>query len=110
MFAKIEDFQKFSKDSVDQAVSQLGVASKNAQALATETADYSKKAFEHGSATIEKLVGVKTFDKAIEIQTAYVKEAYEGFVSYASKVGELYSAIAKDSAKPYEAIFAKVAK
>ncbi len=107
MFNQFEDFQKLGKDNVDAAVKSFGTATKTVQALATETADYSKKAFEHSSAVVEKLVGAKSLDKAIEIQTAYVKEAYEGYVAYASKVGELVTVIAKDAAKPYESMLAK---
>ena len=57
---------------------------------------------------MEKLVGIKTLDKAFEIQSDFAKSAYEGFVAYASKVGELYTDLAKDTVKPYEAVMAKV--
>ena len=107
MFAKIEDFQKFSKENVDVAMKSFGSTQKSVQAIATEAADYSKKAFEQTSAVAEKLAGAKTLDKAVEIQTEYLKSAYEGFVAYASKVGELYTNLAKDTVKPYETIFAK---
>jgi hypothetical protein len=107
MFNQFEDFQKLGKENVDVAVKSFGATTKSVQALATETADYSKKAFEHSSAVFEKLAGAKTVDKALEIQTAYVKEAYEGFVAYSSKVGELVTTIAKDSVKPYETMVAK---
>ncbi len=107
MFTQFEDFQKLGKENVDVAVKSFGATTKTVQALATETADFSKKSFEHSSSVIEKLVGAKSLDKAIEIQSAYVKDAYEGFVAYASKVGELYTAIAKDTVKPYESIIAK---
>ena len=56
---------------MDAALKSLGAVSKGAQAIAVETADYAKKSFEQGTATLEKLVGVKTLDKAIEIQTDY---------------------------------------
>ena len=65
-------------------------------------ADYSKKAFEDGTAALEKLFGVKSFDKAIEVQTEYAKTAYEGFVAKASKIGELYADLAKETYKPFE--------
>ena len=109
MTAQFEDFQKLGKENFEIALKTLDTHSKGMQAIATEVADYTKKSFEHSSATAEKLFGVKTFDKAIEIQQAYVKEAYEGYVAYATKLGELVSSLAKDSAKPYEAIVAKVA-
>ena len=76
--------------------------SKGAQAIAVEAADYSKKSFEQGSATFEKLVGAKTLDKAIEIQTDYPEAAYESFVAQSTKMGELYSELAKEAFKPVE--------
>ena len=33
------------------------------------------------------MFGAKSFDKAMEIQADYVKTAYEGFVSQATKLG-----------------------
>lgn len=108
MFNQFEDLQKFNKDGIDLAVKSFGATTKNVQAIATETADYSKKAFEQSSAVVEKLVGAKTLDKAFEIQSDFAKSAYEGFVAFASKLGELYTDIAKDSVKPYEAIISKV--
>ncbi|PSC03016.1 Phasin [Alsobacter soli] len=107
MATQFEDFQKLGKDNVDVALKSFGATSKGVQAIATETADYSKKAFESASALAEKLVGAKTLDKAFEIQSDYLKSTYEGFVAYASKVGDLYTNLAKETAKPYEGLFAK---
>ena len=66
--------------------------SKSAQAIAAEIADYSKKSFEESTAALEKLFGVKSIEKAIELQTEYAKTAYEGFVAEATKIGEMYTA------------------
>jgi hypothetical protein len=79
------------------------------QTIAAETADYSKKSFEEGSAALEKLLGAKSLDKAIEIQTTYAKSAYESFVAQATKMGELYSDLAKETYKPFESFTSKVA-
>ena len=59
------------------------------------------------TAAIEKLFGVKSLDKAIEVQTEYAKTAYEGFVAKASKIGELYADLAKETYKPFEVLMAK---
>ncbi|HMK78697.1 MAG TPA: phasin family protein [Xanthobacteraceae bacterium] len=109
MLKNFEDFQKFGKDNVDTCMKQFGTVSKGWQAIATEFADYSKKSFEEGSAALEKLLGAKTLEKAIEIQSDYVKAAYEGFVAEATKLGELYTDLAKESYKPFEGMMAKVA-
>jgi phasin family protein len=103
-----DEFQKFGKDSVDAGMKAFSVASKGAQTIAAETVDYTKKAFEDGTATIEKLFGAKSVEKAIEIQQDYFKNAYEGFVAQATKLSELYVDLAKEAYKPYEGYLAKV--
>ena len=108
MLKNFEDIQKLGKDNVDVAMKQFGTVSKGWQAIATEVADYSKKSFEDGSAALEKLFGAKSVEKAIEVQSDYVKTAYEGFVAEATKLGELYTDLAKESYKPLEGILAKV--
>ena len=108
MLKNFEDFQKLGKDNVDVAMKQFGTVSKGWQAIATEFADYSKKSFEDGSAALEKLFGAKSLDKAIEVQSDYVKTAYEGFVAEATKLGELYTDLAKESYKPFEGLLSKV--
>jgi len=107
MVKNFEDLQQVSKENVDLAMKSVGVLSKGAQAIAVEVADYSKKAFEDGTAAMEKLFGVKSLDKAIEVQTEYAKASYEGFVAKASKIGELYADLAKETYKPFETLLAK---
>lgn len=107
MINAFEDIQKFGKENLDNAVKAFGVQQKGVQAIATEVADYSKKAIEAGSATFEKLAGVKTLDKAIEIQSDFAKTAYEGYVAHATKVGELVTELAKETFKPLEGVIAK---
>jgi hypothetical protein len=107
MVKNLEDLQQVSKENVDLALKSMGVLSKGTQAIAVEVADYSKKAFEDGTAALEKLFGVKSFDKAIEVQTEYAKTAYEGFVAKVSKIGELYADLAKETYKPFESLMAK---
>src|SRR5690348_12330158 len=107
---QFDNIEKLGKDNVDAALKSFGVVSKGTQAIAVETADYAKKSFEQGSAVLEKLVGVRTLDKAFEIQTDYLKSAYEGFVAQSAKLGELYASLAKDAFKPYEGLVAKSAQ
>ena len=109
MLKNFEDFQKLGKDNMDTCMKQFGTVSKGWQAIATEFADYSKKSFEESTAHLEKLFGVKSLEKAIELQSDYVKSAYEGFVAEATKMSELYSELAKESYKPFEGMIAKVA-
>ena len=110
MIQQFDTIQKLGKDTTDAALKTFGAMSKGTQAITVETADYAKKAFEQGTATVEKLVGAKTLEKAIEIQADYVRSAYEGFVAQSAKIGELYANLAKDALKPYESLVAKSTK
>lgn len=107
MVRNFEDLQQVGKDNVDLTLKAMGALSKSTQAIAVEVADYSKKAFEDGTAALEKLFGVKSLEKAIEVQSEYAKTAYEGFVAKASKIGELYADLAKETYKPFENLVAK---
>src|SRR5262247_929795 len=108
MLSNFDDVQKFGKDNVEATMRSFGAASKGFQAIAAEVTNYSKKSFEDGTAAVERLMGAKTLEKAIEVQTDYVKTAYEGFVAQATKIGELYADIAKEAYKPFEGYLAKV--
>ena len=107
MLKNFEEFQKFGQAQLDTTMKQFGSVSKGWQAIAAECADYSKKSYEESSAALEKLFGAKSIDKAFEIQSEYAKNAYEGFVSQATKLGELYTDLAKESYKPFEGMVAK---
>jgi hypothetical protein len=71
------------------------------QAIASAYGDYAKKSFEDTKAFVEKLSGVRSLDKAIEVQTDFAKTAYETFVTESQKIGALYGDLAKQSYKPF---------
>jgi phasin family protein len=107
MLKNFDDMQKYGKDSMDIAMKSFGAVTKGFQAIAAEVADYSKKSFEDSTAAMEKLMGAKSLEKAIEVQSDYAKSTYEGFVSEATKIGELYSDLAKETYKPFESMMGK---
>lgn len=106
----VDDFQKMNQENLELALANMGVVSKVAQEIATESAGFSKKAFEEGSAVAEKLMGVKTYDQALEIQSDFAKSSFEGFVAQATKVGEQYAALAKELYRPVEEAMTKAGK
>ncbi|MBD9372405.1 phasin family protein [Rhizobium sp. ARZ01] len=102
-----EEANSKGKETMDAVLKSYSSLAKSMQAIATEAADYSKKSFEEGIAHFEKLSGAKSFEAAAELQTAYLKKTYESYVAEATKIGEMYSDLAKDAYKPYEAPVAK---
>jgi phasin family protein len=77
------------------------------QAIATAYSDYTRKSFEETRAFVEKLSGVRSLDKAIEIQTEYAKQACQTFVAESERIRELHRELAKQILKPLESFVAK---
>ena len=105
---KVEEIQQYGKEQFESAVASAATLQNGAQAIATAVGDYTKKSFEDGNAYVAKLSGVKSLDKAIELQTEYAKSAYESFVAESHKIGELYTDLAKQAFKPFEGFVAKM--
>lgn len=109
MIKGFEEIQKLGKTNFDAAVKSAGEVNKGFQAIAAEVTDYSKKAFEDGTAAYEKLAGAKSLEQAIEIQTTFAKKAYDEYVTQVSKLSEMYVDLAKEVYKPVEQAVAKKA-
>ena len=97
-----DDFQKLGQTNLDVAVKSFGEVNKGFQAIATEMTDYSKKAFEDGTHAFEKLLGAKSLEQAVEIQSSFAKRAYDNYVAEFSKLSEMYADLAKEAYKPVE--------
>ena len=52
--------------------------------------------------TWEQLIGVKSLDQAIEIQSDYAKRAYENHMAELKKLGEMTMGMVRDASKPVE--------
>ena len=102
MLKGFEEFQKVGKDGFDAAVKSFGEMNKGFQAIAAEVTDYSKKAFEDGTRAFEQLIGAKSVEQAVEIQSTYAKKAYDTYIAEMSKIGEMYAGLARDAYKPVE--------
>lgn len=104
---KVEEFQQYGKEQFDAAVASANTFSNSLQSIANAYGEYAKKSFEDTKSFVEKLSGVKSIEKAIELQTDYAKTSYETFVAESQKIGELYTDLAKQAFKPFETLVAK---
>ena len=102
MIKNFDDFQKLGQQNVDTAMKMMGEWSKGWQAIAAEMTDYTKRSFEEGTSTVEKLMTAKSIEQAVEIQTGYAKRAYDDYMHQVSKLGGLYAELAKEAYKPVE--------
>jgi hypothetical protein len=108
MVKNFDEMQKLGQENANATTKSFGVISNGVQAIATEVADYSKKSFEEGTQAFGQLLGAKSVEKAMELQQACFKNAYEGFVTQATKIGALYADLVKETCKPFEGYGAKI--
>jgi hypothetical protein len=97
-----------SREQIDAAAASMNFFPGDFQAVVTAYGDYAKKSFEDTRSFVEKLSGVKSIDKAIEIQTEFAKSAFETYMAESQKIGALYRDLAAESCKPFGGFLAKM--
>jgi hypothetical protein len=102
----VDSIQDEGNGQLNGATTDLSSFTTILQAIFAEGADYTKKLVETRLALGEKLLGAKSFETVIQIQTEYAKTAYADFVAQATKMGELHSNLAKTAFKPAGQVFA----
>lgn len=74
------------------------------QTIANAYRDYTRKSFEQFSSLFEQLSGVRSLEKAVEVQTEFVKRAYENSVTESQKIRELHRKLARQTLEPFEGL------
>ena len=77
------------------------------QTIANAYRDYTRKSFEQFGSFFEQLSGVRSLDKAMEVQTEFVKRAYENSVTESQKIRELHRKLARQTFEPFEGLVGK---
>ncbi len=80
------------------------------QTIANAYADYTRKSLQESRSFAEKLMGVRSFGSAIEVQTEFARQAVANYVAELQKICELYGKLATEIFRPWEGLAAKVAQ
>ncbi len=94
------EFQRAAGRSLEAASQSFSEANKGFQSLAAEMTDYSKRSFDDAVRTWEQLIGVRSLEKVLDIQSQYAKRVYENHVAELSKLAEMYTGMVRDASKP----------
>jgi hypothetical protein len=96
------EYQKAAESGFEAASRSFGEANKGFQALAAEMMEYSKAAFDDAIRTWEQLIGVRSLEQAIQIQSDYAKRVYENHMAELKRVGEMCVGMVRDASKSVE--------
>jgi hypothetical protein len=108
MTTGLDNIQRAENAQLDAITIGLASYTMIFQAIVAEGTDYTKKSVETRLTLVEKLIGTKSLEAVVQIQSEYAKTSYAAFVAHATKMGELYSDLAKTAFKPVELPFANL--
>lgn len=98
--AALNELNTHSKKNLEAVIASVTASTKGVEALSAEAMAYSKKAVEDQVAAAKSLSGAKSFQEALELQTAFAKSALDAYITGVSKMSDIVTASVKDSVKP----------
>ena len=102
MTKAFDSIQHAGNEQLDAVTTKLPSFGTILEEIFTEGTDYAKKSMDKRTAFVEKLLGAKSLDAVIQIQSEYARTSYTAFAAQATKMGELYSNLAKACFNPTE--------
>jgi hypothetical protein len=102
MFSQLHILHKMGRDNFDLGMKLFGATNHISQAITQEIADYTRRALRQSASACEKLADATTIDATIDVQRDHAKAALEDFIAQSDKMGELYLALANESAETLE--------
>jgi hypothetical protein len=97
-----QEAQDRVRGGFEAASRSFSEASRGFQTLAAEMMEYSKAAFDDAIRTWEQLIGVKSLEQAVQIQSDYAKRVYETHMAELKKLGEMSVGMVRDASKQVE--------
>jgi hypothetical protein len=94
--------QERMQSGFEAATKSWTQANKGFQSLAAEMMEYSKASFDDAIRTWTQLIGVRSLEQAVQIQSDYAKRVYENHMAELSKLGEMCTGMMRDASKPVE--------
>ena len=83
------DFVEFGRDAIEAAMGSNAALSAGLEAIGQEVTQYAHTAFENAGATARSLLGARTFEDVVRLQTDFAKRSFEGFVERSAKLSDL---------------------
>ena|SRR5450432_1414531 len=80
------------------------------QTIANAYGDYTRKSLEETRSFVEKLGGVRSLDKAMEVQSDFAKQVFDTLVAESQRIRGLHRELARQTFRPLEELVAKASQ
>lgn len=95
-----DDVIAFNQDNFDAMVEFGKATAKGVEELNAEVLAFNKVAIEENVAAAKAVMGAKTVQEAVDLQTEWAKAWFDSYMSQATKVGELTAKVAQEAFAP----------
>jgi hypothetical protein len=82
-------FVEFGCETIAAAMNWNVAFSAGLEAIGQEVAQYSRATFESAGRTARSLIGARTLEDVVRLQTDFAKRSFEGFVERSTKLSDL---------------------
>jgi hypothetical protein len=94
-----EEIQMLGANPLEALAAATASTAKGLSAILDEAAEFSKKRFEARCAWGENLLRARKLEEIVELQSDFARTAYADFIAGTTKIGTLYSDLAKEAFK-----------
>lgn len=92
----------FGKDTVEAYIRSANAAGKGVEALHSEIYSFSKHSLDESITATKAVLGSKTVQEAVELQSDFARAQFEAYVSQMAKLGEIFVSATKESFEPLQ--------
>lgn len=96
------EFATFGRENIEAAVKTNAALSAGMEAISQEVMVYARSALQTASETARSLLGAKTLEDVVKLQTDLAKRHFEGMVTGSVKLSELGVSLASEALAPWE--------
>jgi hypothetical protein len=97
-----QQFHRAAQTGFTAALSSWSELNQGWTEMAAEINEYSKNVFNDATRVMEQLVGAKTLEDVVSIQSRYAKQAYDNHVAEVSKLGKIWADLVQNAYRPVE--------
>jgi phasin family protein len=96
------EFATFGRENIEAVVKTNAALSAGMEAISQEVMVYARSALQTASETARSLLGAKTLEDVVKLQTDLAKRHFEGMVTGSVKLSELGVSLASEAFAPWE--------
>lgn len=98
--SSFDKFNAFSKENVEAVMQSANATTKGLEAINSEALAFSRQSVEDGVAAAKAIMGAKSVQEFVELNSEFSKSAFDQYVGQMTKLGDMFTSLAKDASEP----------